>query len=162
MNDDMARISVDGNYSLFTFRDACIKFRTSTKLKKYLRVKEWDNGYLVVDVDYSTLGETEEYVDITSILDDLYIDTQRFLRGYWSIMFDQKKIADEADVIIDGYAFIKKKDNRITIVNLNREGHAALIFPSGEVVETSMDEIELSIAMDYLERAKSYMEESYA
>ena len=30
-------------------------------------------------------------------------------------MFDQKKIADEADVIIDGYAFIKKKDNRITI-----------------------------------------------
>ena len=74
-------------------------------------------------------------------------------------MFDQKKIADEADVIIDGYAFIKKKDNRITIVNLNREGHAALIFPSGEVVETSMDEIELSIAMDYLERAKSYMEE---
>jgi hypothetical protein len=77
-------------------------------------------------------------------------------------MFDQKKIADEADVIIDGYAFIKKKDNRITIVNLNREGHAALIFPSGEVVETSMDEIELSIAMDYLERAKSYMEESYA
>ena len=77
-------------------------------------------------------------------------------------MFDQKKIADEADVIIDGYAFIKKKDNRITIVNLNREGHAALSFPSGEVVETSMDEIELSIAMDYLERAKSYMEESYA
>ena len=77
-------------------------------------------------------------------------------------MFDQKKIADEADVIIDGYAFIKKKDNRITIVNLNREGHAALIFPSGEVVETSMDAIELSIAMDYLERAKSYMEESYA
>ena len=77
-------------------------------------------------------------------------------------MFDQKKIADEADVIIDGYVFIKKKDNRITIVNLNREGHAALIFPSGEVVETSMDEIELSIAMDYLERAKSYMEESYA
>ena len=77
-------------------------------------------------------------------------------------MFDQKKIADEADVIIDGYAFIKKKDNRITIVNLNREGHAALIFPSGEVVETSMDEIELSIAMDYLERAKSYMEENYA
>ena len=48
-------------------------------------------------------------------------------------MFDPKKIADEAEVIIDGYAFIKKEENRITIVNLNREGHAALIFPSGEV-----------------------------
>ena len=76
-------------------------------------------------------------------------------------MYDPKKIADEADVIIDGYAFIKK-DNIITIVNLNREGHAAVIFPSGEVVETSMDDIELSIALDYLERARAYMEESYA
>ena len=74
-------------------------------------------------------------------------------------MFDPKRIADEADVIIDGYAFIRKKEDRITIVNLNREGHAALVFPSGEVVETSMDDIELSIAMDYLERAKAYMEE---
>ena len=74
-------------------------------------------------------------------------------------MFDPKRIADEADVIIDGYAFIRKEEDRITIVNLNREGHAALVFPSGEVVETSMDDIELSIAMDYLERAKAYMEE---
>lgn len=80
MDDDMARISVDGKYSLFTFHDTCIKFRTSTKLKRYVRVKEWDNGYLVVDADYSTLGETEEYVDIASIVDDLYIDTQRFLK----------------------------------------------------------------------------------
>ena len=77
-------------------------------------------------------------------------------------MFNPKTIADEADVIIDGYAYIKKEEGRITIVNLNREGHAALIFPTGEVVETSMDDIELSIAMDYLKRAKAYMEESYA
>ena len=77
-------------------------------------------------------------------------------------MFNLKEIADAADVIIDGYAFIRKEEDRITVVNLNREGHAAIIFPSGEVVETSMDDIELSIAMDYLERAKSYMEESHA
>ena len=76
-------------------------------------------------------------------------------------MFDPKKIADEADVIIDGYAYIRK-DQNITIVNLNREGHAALVFPSGEVVETSMDEIELAIAMNYLERARKYMEDRYA
>ena len=76
-------------------------------------------------------------------------------------MIDIKKIADEADVIIDGYAYIRK-DQNITIVNLNREGHAALVFPSGEVVETSMDEIELAIAMNYLERARKYMEDRYA
>ena len=87
-NDNIARISVDGKYSIFTFRDKCIRFRTSTKLKKYLRVKEWDHGYLVVDVDYSTLGETEEYVDITSILDDLYIDTERFLKPIKGVLAD--------------------------------------------------------------------------
>ena len=80
VNEDMARIKVDGKYSVFTFRDQCIRFRTSTKLKKYLRVKEWNNGYLVVDADYSTMGETEEYVDITSILNNLFIDAQRFLK----------------------------------------------------------------------------------
>ena len=77
-------------------------------------------------------------------------------------MFNPETIADEADVIIDGYAYIKKDEGRITIVNLNREGHAALVFPSGEVVESSMDEIELSIAMEYLERAKAYMEDDHA
>ena len=79
MDEEMAKIRVDGKYSLFSFRDMCIKFRTSTKLKKYLRVKKWESGYLVVDVDYETLGETEEYVDIKSILDDLYIDAASFL-----------------------------------------------------------------------------------
>ena len=78
--DNIARISVDGKYTVFTFRDKRIKFRTSTKLKKYLRVKEWNNGYLVVDADYTTLGETEEYVDITSVLEDLYIDPKAFLK----------------------------------------------------------------------------------
>ena len=43
---------------------------------------------MVVDVDYSTLGETEEYVDITSILDDLYIDTQRFLKPIKGVLVD--------------------------------------------------------------------------
>ena len=88
MNDDVARIRVDGKYSIFTFRDKCLRFRTSTKLKKYLRVKEWDNGYLVVDVDYSSLGETEEYVDITSILNDLYIDPQSFLEPIKGVTVD--------------------------------------------------------------------------
>ena len=77
-------------------------------------------------------------------------------------MLNAKKIADEADVIIDGYAFIRKADGRTAIVNLNREDHAAVILSSGEVDESSMDDIELSIAMEYLNRAKVYMEEDYA
>ena len=75
-----AKIKVEGKYTVFSFGDRQIKFRTSTKLKNYLRVKTWDNGYLVVDADYSTLGITEEYVDITAVLEDLYIDPVAFLK----------------------------------------------------------------------------------
>lgn len=88
MDEELARIKVDGKYSYFTFRDKCIKFRTSPKLRKYVRVKEWDNGYLVVDADYSTLGVTEEYVDIHSILDDLYIDAHKFLNPIKGVLID--------------------------------------------------------------------------
>ena len=88
MDNGIAKIAVDGKYSMFTFRDHCIRFRTSTKLKKYLRVKEWDDGYLVVDADYSTLGPTEEYVDIKSILNDLYIDPVAFLKPIREVQVD--------------------------------------------------------------------------
>ena len=80
MDEGIATIKVEGKYSLFTYRDQCIRFRTSTKLQRYVRVKEWDHGYLVVDVDYSTLGLTEEYVDLRTILTDLYIDPSAFLK----------------------------------------------------------------------------------
>lgn len=88
MDEDLAKIKVDGKYSLFSFRGKCIKFRTSTKLKKYLRVKKWDNGYLVVDVDYENLGETEEYVDIRSVLNDLYIDADSFLNPIKGVLIE--------------------------------------------------------------------------
>ena len=88
MEEEMARISVDGKYTFFSFQDKCLKFRTSTKLKKYIRVKEWDNGYLVVDADYETLGETEEYIDIKSILDNLYIDADSFLNPIKGVMIE--------------------------------------------------------------------------
>jgi len=77
-------------------------------------------------------------------------------------MVDPMTIADAADVIIDGYAVIRKEDGRTAVVNLNREGHAAVILPTGEVDESSMDEIELVIALDYLKRAEQYLEEDYA
>lgn len=88
MEENMAKISVDGKYSFFSFRDKCIKFRTSPRLKQYVRVKEWDNGYLVVDVDYSTLGITEEYVDMRSILSDLYIEPSTFLKPIKGVVIE--------------------------------------------------------------------------
>ena len=67
------------------------------------------------------------------------------------------RIADEADVIINGYAFTRNSDN-ISVLNLNRPDKAALMSYDGVVLETSMDDIELAIVQKYLQRVLKYME----
>ena len=66
-------------------------------------------------------------------------------------------IADNADVIVNGYAFTKS-DDRIFVLNLNKPDRAAVLRSSGEVLETSMDDIELAIVTEYLQRNLKYME----
>lgn len=68
-----------------------------------------------------------------------------------------KELADNAEVIICGYAF-SKCENGISVLNLNAPDHAAVFSNEGEMLETSMDDIELSIVKDYLEKSKKYME----
>lgn len=68
-----------------------------------------------------------------------------------------KNIADNADVIISGYAF-SKNDLGISVVNLNFPDSSAVFGKDDEMIETSMDDIELSIALDYLQKSKKYME----
>lgn len=70
-----------------------------------------------------------------------------------------REIADQADVIIDGYAVLKKENDEYAVVNLNRPGHAAVFKKNGTVVETSMDDIELSIAANYLTQSLKYISE---
>lgn len=73
---------------------------------------------------------------------------------------DIKKIADGADMIINGYAFTN--DNGwIRVLNLNCPNHAAVIY-DGKVVETNMDDIEKQIVVDYYQNNKGFMEEQYA
>lgn len=67
------------------------------------------------------------------------------------------KIADEADIIVNGYAF-KRKDEYISVLNLNRPYRAAVLNWNGEVLETSMDDIELSIVKNYLQKNRGYLE----
>ena len=73
-------------------------------------------------------------------------------------MIDVKKIADQAEMIVNGYAFTM--DNGvIRIINLYRPERAAVLSSDGKVIETDMDDIELSILYSYYERNKKYMEE---
>ena len=59
-----------------------------------------------------------------------------------------KQIADQADMIINGYAFTRE-ENRIRILNLNNPEKALVISEDGTVLETTMDDIEICIVTDY-------------
>lgn len=73
-------------------------------------------------------------------------------------MIDIKKIADEADMILNGYAYTRKQ-NIIQVLNLNDLKSASVLSLDGDVLETTMDDIELSIILDYYKRDRKYMEE---
>lgn len=73
-------------------------------------------------------------------------------------MPDIKNIADKADFIVNGYAFTRV-DNRIQVLNLNSTDKAVVFSVDGEVLETTMDDIELSIVSCYLKQNLKYMED---
>ena len=73
-------------------------------------------------------------------------------------MPDIKSIADKADIIVNGYAFTRK-DDCIHVLNLNSPDKAVVFSTDGEILETTMDDIELSIASRYLQQNQKYMED---
>ena len=73
-------------------------------------------------------------------------------------MPDVKTIADKANIIVNGYAFTRVGD-RIHVLNLNSPDKAVVFGIDGEVLETTMDNIELSIASRYLQQNLKYMED---
>lgn len=73
-------------------------------------------------------------------------------------MPDIKTIADKADLIVNGYAFTREGD-RIHVLNLNCPDKAVVFSADCEVLETTMDDIELSIASRYLQQNQKYMED---
>lgn len=73
-------------------------------------------------------------------------------------MPDIKTIADKADIIVSGYAFTRI-DGCIHVLNLNAPDKAVVFSEEGEVLETTMDDIELSIASRYLKDNRKYMED---
>ena len=72
-------------------------------------------------------------------------------------MIDIKKIADEANIIINGYAFIKSGDN-VKVLNLNEPDKASVIDKNSEIIETSMSDVEIDIIMDYFHKNSKFME----
>ena len=66
-------------------------------------------------------------------------------------MCNIKEVADAAEMIINGYAFTKDGEN-VRVLNLNNPYKAAYLSRMGEVLETSMDDIELEIVLEYYQK----------
>ena len=84
-NKNEATLSNKGYMTSFIFGNYNIRFRTSSRLKRYTEVKEWDNGYIVVMADYDGIGIIEEYIDLIPILKNLYINPSIFLKPIQSV-----------------------------------------------------------------------------
>ena len=72
-----------------------------------------------------------------------------------------KKIADNADMIVRGYAFTKNGDF-IQIFNINDGISAMVIDKDGIMIETNMNEIEQAVVMNIWNRDSKYMEKENA
>lgn len=71
-------------------------------------------------------------------------------------MADLREVADRADMIINGYAFTKENE-LIRIINLNNMDKSLVVNDTGKVLETSMDDIEVHIVMDYLDNNREFI-----
>jgi hypothetical protein len=81
--DTTAYLSNNGRYIIFEFRDKRVMFLGPLGLEKFLYVNDFepDIGYMAVMTQYSGQSEpTEEYIDLLSTLDDLYINRNDFLK----------------------------------------------------------------------------------
>lgn len=88
--DGRAAIDCEGGYTVFTGGGLAIRFRAPYSLRRYIRVKEWDRGYLVVDAEYAHSPEpVEEYIDLVPILEDLYIDPADYLPRVREVAVDE-------------------------------------------------------------------------
>ena len=79
-SDATATLANEGAYTLFSFRGRRIKFRAPRCLRRYVKVKTWNDGYLEVEADYGRrIGVVEEYIDLRPVLRCLMISPKRFL-----------------------------------------------------------------------------------
>ncbi len=80
-SDGCAILSNRGRYTAFEYNGRTITFLHGKDLIEYLSVKEWDDGYLVVECRGRVKGVYEDYIDLIYILENLYMDARAYLRG---------------------------------------------------------------------------------
>ena len=67
-------------------------------------------------------------------------------------------LAEKADMIVNGYAFIERDDGFIGILNLYHPDCAMVVNRSCEIIETNMDPIEQQIVLDLCKKNLQFIE----
>ena len=72
---------------------------------------------------------------------------------------DVMEIADNAKMIVNGYAFSGLGDGMVSILNLNHPDCVMVVKRDGELVETNMDPIEQQIVLVLCRKNLQFMED---
>ena len=76
-----AQLSSSGRYTKFIYNGKTITFLNGKDLVKYISVKKIDSGRLVVDCLGRMKGIYEDYIDLEYILENLYMNPEKFLEN---------------------------------------------------------------------------------
>lgn len=83
----IAKLRHEDEMTCFEYGGKRIRFLTSPRLTRYTAVLSFENGFVEVLAQYGEKVE-EEYIDLTSILENLYIDPGTFLAGVNKVEVD--------------------------------------------------------------------------
>lgn len=70
-------------------------------------------------------------------------------------------IADEADFIVAGYAY-SLRGGKVRVLNLEKPTSAAVLDLNGNMLETTMGDVELSLVSSYYLKNAEFLEDSNA
>lgn len=71
-------------------------------------------------------------------------------------------IAENAKMIVNGYAFSLDEDGFVRILNLEHPDSAMVVNMEGELINSNMDAIEQKIVMELCKKNLKFMGEQYA
>ena len=89
--NDIAYLSNEGKYTFFRVGKYTFKFRTSERLVKYVSVKGWDDGYIVVDCLHDKLGIVEDYIDLIPMMENLFLEAKEILSPVRKVEIENDK-----------------------------------------------------------------------
>lgn len=119
-------------------------------------VKYYRKGKLTLEEAAKDLNMTVE--EFTEKMNQFPSEDEGCANEERSRMAIIKELSDAADMIVSGYAFTRLPDG-YRVINLNRLESVALFSKNGDVIETSMCDIETTIALKYFEKNRSLMDD---